>query len=598
MSQFEKLKFEPKFKQHARYMSLPRILLHGKPEVKNNFAKAISKMIFKEAGFYDGKVPMLDRDYDPLKNPVTKEIDFSYIHRSNTNRTSIALTDRPLRELASPSNLHSRAQSPKNLLQGSLLEPPSRLTSRVTSRKTIEPALDLSPENDHRLIRQMKEKIRSNKEQEFDYRLQYQDRSKLIWNNAISVYKQKAKKEASMPVTRIFSKLQYYTKEVSDLDQTYFRGNYDPKPRTPSQNLDRPNWTRDIPISTPMPTQTPAKKKDTEIDLYSRNSKISESEFPEEFALSKLIKIAWCSVELSQTLPTEILESVVGATMHVHNDRLVIIGGRGSRHSQIYQKNLDIENKTIARPRTVGEIPKGRAFHCGVLWRHLVIVFGGELSVPDAPLNKECLSDTSILNLYTEQWSRPLSVGLMMPGLKCAGYCTMGKFMVVNGGVMSDDSFSDETFAFDTGVFIWQRVVTFWDTQIACHTMCPVYNDLDGQTLYNGAKKTLVRRRKPGSKIRIEGIYIFGGKDRNGQPMGGLRILETHTKPWGFIQPKTKGLKPRSRFGHCCHFWGLQNYLVIYGGRNDEIYELSGTCVLNDVNILELASFSWCTVKC
>jgi hypothetical protein len=586
MSQFEKLKFEPKFKQHARYMSLPRILLHGKPEVKNNFAKAISKMIFKEAGFYDGKVPMLDRDYDPLKNPVTKEIDFSHIHQSNTKQTSIALTDRPPSQLVSPSNFHSRAQSPKNFLQGSLLRPASRLPSRVTSRKNTEPALDLSPENDHRLIRQMKEKIHSNKEQEFDYRLQYQDRSKLIWNNAISVYKQKAKKEASMPVTRIFSKLQYYTKEVSVLDQTYFQGNYDPKPRTPSQNLDRPNWTRDIPIFNPMLTLTSAKKKDTEIDLYSRNSKISESEFPEEFALPKLIKIAWCSVELSQTLPTEILESVVGATMHVHNDRLVIIGGRGSRHSQIYQKNLDIENKTIARPRTIGEIPKGRAFHCAVLWRHLVIVFGGELSVPDAPLNKECLSDTSILNLGTEQWSRPQSVGLMMPGLKCAGYCTMGKFMVVNGGVMSDDSISDETFAFDTGVFKWHRVVTYWDTQIACHTMCPVYNDLDGQTLYNGAKKTLVRRRKPDSKIRIEGIYIFGGKDRYGQPMGGLRILETQNKPWGVIQPKTKGLYPRSRFGHCCHFWALQNYLVIYGGRNDEIYELSGTCVINDVNIL------------
>lgn len=323
---------------------------------------------------------------------------------------------------------------------------------------------------------------------------------------------------------------------------------------------------------------------------------MSESDFLEEFAQQKVFKLAWCSVELSPTLPTEILESVVGATMHLHNDRLVVIGGRGSRNCNIYQKNLNIEYKTVTGGRADGEVPRGRAHHCGVLWRHLVIVFGGELAVPDAPLNKECLSDTSILNLYTEMWSRPPSIGLMMPGLKCAGYCAMGKFMVVNGGVMFDDSFSNETFAFDTGVFKWSRVVTFWDTQIACHTMCPVYNDLDGQNLYNGAKKTLTRRKKPESKIRIEGIYIYGGKDRNGQPMGGLRILDTQSKPWSVIQPPTKGLSPRPRFGHCCHYSPLQNYLIIYGGRNDSIYELSGTCVITDVTILDLATFTWSPV--
>ena len=236
MSQFDKLKLEAH--SHPSDMGLRRVLLHGNPEVKTNFQKAISKIIFKEAGFYDGKVPMLDRDYDPLKNPVTQEIDFSHIDQSNTKRISIALTDRSLRPIASPSNLHSGAQSPKNFFEGSFLEPVSRVNSRVTT----EPAHDLSPETDHRLIRQMKEKIRSNKEQESSYRLQYQDKSKLIWNSAISSYKQKAKKSALMPITRIFSKLQYYTKEVSDLDQIYFK----PPPLTLSTPLFPPSYPQRI----------------------------------------------------------------------------------------------------------------------------------------------------------------------------------------------------------------------------------------------------------------------------------------------------------------------------------------------------------------
>ena len=61
--------------------------------------------------------------------------------------------------------------------------------------------------------------------------------------------------------------------------------------------------------------------------------------------------------------------------------------------------------------------------------------------------------------------------------------------------------------------------------------------------------------------------------------------------------PETVGNPPCPRFGHTALFLRDKAYYMIYGGRNDGLYETLGKSVLSDIYILKLKSMAWCRVK-
>ena len=95
-------------------------------------------------------------------------------------------------------------------------------------------------------------------------------------------------------------------------------------------------------------------------------------------------------------------------------------------------------------------------------------------------------------------------------------------------------------------------------------------------------------------KIKLKGIYIFGGKSKNignGGISNDLFVLIIGNDPciWQKID-NVKGLKPSPRYFHSMNFYEPGNFLIIHGGRND--YK-SDSYALNDTFIFDLELLQW-----
>jgi len=51
-------------------------------------------------------------------------------------------------------------------------------------------------------------------------------------------------------------------------------------------------------------------------------------------------------------------------------------------------------------------------------------------------------------------------------------------------------------------------------------------------------------------KIKIEGVYFFGGKGLNGFPQNTLRVLKTGRLPLEWKEIQTNGMDPPPRYSH------------------------------------------------
>ena len=100
----------------------------------------------------------------------------------------------------------------------------------------------------------------------------------------------------------------------------------------------------------------------------------------------------------------------------------------------------------------------------------------------------------------------------------------------------------------------------------------------------------------------MEGIYIFGGRNSQGKPCNHLRVIQLFCKPWkhrvfDYKDEEILGVPPRERWGHAMHFIAKTMKIVIYGGRNDNLYESLGSSSLEDICILDLKYMVWCSVR-
>lgn len=69
-------------------------------------------------------------------------------------------------------------------------------------------------------------------------------------------------------------------------------------------------------------------------------------------------------------------------------------------------------------------------------------------------------------------------------------------------------------------------------------------------------------------------------------------ILKIGKKPCEWIKPEINGNPPSARYLHTMNFYEEGNFLIIYGGRNDNIE----SSALNDIFLLELQKLEWIKV--
>ena len=124
------------------------------------------------------------------------------------------------------------------------------------------------------------------------------------------------------------------------------------------------------------------------------------------------------------------------------------------------------------------------------------------------------------------------------------------------------------------------------ESEIIKSSKANVYYFPDDDKVYN--------KNIPKDRIKLKGIYIFGGKKKIEGTSGisnDLYVLVLGKKPchWKKLD-NVRGKKPPGRYCHSMNFYEPGNFLIIHGGRNDSQSE---SFALNDTYIFDLDLFQW-----
>lgn len=177
---------------------------------------------------------------------------------------------------------------------------------------------------------------------------------------------------------------------------------------------------------------------------------------------------------------------------------------------------------------------------------------------------------------------------------KCHGCCITDRYMIVHGGLDSEDTTLSDLWMFDLVTKSWSELTSRGnETALSHHRMVTA---VEFPERYANIFKAKKHQYFGGAPLFLEGIYSFGGKDSTHRATNSLYCLRLGRAILSFKKMETLGQKPAARYGHCLHYYRQRRSLVVYGGRNDDLFQTRQTSVLGDVFFLNLVNLSWITV--
>ena len=232
-----------------------------------------------------------------------------------------------------------------------------------------------------------------------------------------------------------------------------------------------------------------------------------------------------------------------GHTTIYDDNKIYIYGGRIKEKNTSILVGLEIyslKDNTFSKPYIQNEPPDRRDHISLYIWNHMLIHGGVGAS-------NDILSDCYLLNLQTLKWVEPqIEQYTIKPKVYGHTCCLVIPFQLLNHKNFNIYKFPDV--------------------------------DLDTN-----------------NKIKYKGLYIFGGKTKEDNGLtNDLWVLVMGQKPLVWNKVNTLGKPPSPRYFHSMDFYEKANYLIIHGGRNDD---LSSTSALDDTFVLDLDNFGWVKVE-
>ena len=167
--------------------------------------------------------------------------------------------------------------------------------------------------------------------------------------------------------------------------------------------------------------------------------------------------------------------------------------------------------------------------------------------------------------------------------------------MLVFGGIDDDEKYLNDMWIFDIQKYKWSPLLfrsKLRIPQIAFHSGCLVIksNSVMLHTQLSIYKLPEVGGKSRGSKPKLEGVYVFGGMDKDGNYSNTLWCIRIGTKPVDVIYLKAFGKPPIPRMSCGICYLNELNFIVIHGGKNDTI---ENNEILNDIMLFDLETFNW-----
>ncbi|CAD8055403.1 unnamed protein product [Paramecium sonneborni] len=279
-----------------------------------------------------------------------------------------------------------------------------------------------------------------------------------------------------------------------------------------------------------------------------------------------------------------------GSTMLSYNHNLYLYGGAGAKQNDDFC--CAVVDKKIYKWQQIkleDQQQSGfRSNHSAAIYKNFMIIFGGDVHQisNNKRISSEITCDIKIINLITNELKVLKQTGIIPPRKSHIAE-VIGRSMIVHGGIDIKGQYLRDIIAFDLLTQRWNQVVieqnNCFPDGVAFHKSAAIYfsNQIE---LYKTDNEC---------KLNNQGVYIFGGFDKNGHYLDGLIRIDTTTKPVGFEQVQTKGMSPIGRCQHSMNYIEKYQLIVIYGGKNDDL-NING--FLNDIHLLDIKNRTWISV--
>ena len=280
-------------------------------------------------------------------------------------------------------------------------------------------------------------------------------------------------------------------------------------------------------------------------------------------------------------------------SVFLRNNEIIISGGICSNMKSLAIWSLNLEKLEWKKLQTNGLI-SNRYGHTGIVFQNKLILFGGKTKY----LNMSYLCGLDIYSMPDYSFNSP-SVGKLSPETRKNHIAELlGNQMFIHGGLNESNEILNDCFLLTLNTFKWNICTISKYTpapKLYGHSSCVVIPHMllfhHKFTIYSYPS---LEPGKVSNLLKEKGIYVFGGKSKEeGGLSNQLWILITGKKPMEWVQPETKGKPPSPRYFHSMNYYEKGNFLIIHGGRNDN---MSDSCALNDTYIFDLENFEWANI--
>ena len=267
-------------------------------------------------------------------------------------------------------------------------------------------------------------------------------------------------------------------------------------------------------------------------------------------------------------------------------NKIYLFGGVSSKiYNELWAYNIDT-NKWDKIIYDEKEEPIPRKGHTSVLIKNTIFIFGGE-STKDATY-EDLVTYNIILNkFYYPKISKKRKIN------QRKGHIMIGtnQTFLIQGGI------DIRTSTLENSAYIYNIIDNYWERldyrgkplpyrAYHCCTMVSSYmnHTLSAYTFYSLPDDISDEVK---SKIRYEGIYIFGGINEKKMYCNDLFILKTGNRPCINIKPKISGKPPEPRIHAKMLF--IENYffVIIHGG-----IKINQT-FCDNIAVLNLENYNW-----
>ncbi|CAD8123344.1 unnamed protein product [Paramecium sonneborni] len=278
-----------------------------------------------------------------------------------------------------------------------------------------------------------------------------------------------------------------------------------------------------------------------------------------------------------------------GATLSVIQNKFYLYGGISAtpfNDMNVWNGNEWSQIEVIDKP------PYGRTNHIAGVYRRSIFYFGGEKPYDNAQKIRESLNDFRVFNTETNEFKFVRTSGEGVEVRRGQASTLVGKHLFIMGGINTKGKYLSDAFHFDVTTSKQAPAnidnCNYFQNGIAFHTLVSVYNTNRLIQLY---KSNLDVDDLKDMKQKVEGVYLFGGENKQGQLYSGFYLLNTYQRPMYWSEIKAKGIQPCARYKHSCNYFDKQQLIVIFGGINiDSIF-------LNDCHIFKVDSQTWCNIQ-